>query len=39
MGNVSGAHTEGDEFIWACSSADIAFAKPEWINVIIERII
>lgn len=30
--------THGDEFIWCCSSGDITFAKPEWINMIIERI-
>lgn len=30
--------TEGDEFIWCCSSGDIYFAKPKWIWEIIERI-
>lgn len=30
--------TEGDEFIWCCSSGDIYFAKPKWIFKIIERI-
>ena len=29
--------TKGDEFIWACSSSDIYFAKHEWRNAIIER--
>jgi len=30
--------THGDEFIWACSSGDISFAKPKWINLIIDKI-
>ena len=30
--------TKGDEFIWACSAGDITFAKPEWIEAILERI-
>jgi len=30
--------TKGDEFIWACSSGDISFAKKTWINKIIGRI-
>ena len=30
--------TKGDEFIWACSSGDIAFAKSEWIEKILVRI-
>jgi len=30
--------TEGDEFIWCCSSGDISFAKEEWMDKIIERI-
>lgn len=30
--------TYGDEFIWCCSSSDIAFAEEKWIRAIIERI-
>jgi len=30
--------TKGDEFIWACSAGDITFAKPEWIEAILEKI-
>ena len=30
--------TKGDEFIWACSSGDIAFAKSEWIEKILMKI-
>ncbi len=30
--------TKGDEFIWACSSGDITFAKPVWIERILMRI-
>ena len=30
--------TKGDEFIWACSSADITFAKKIWIEMILKRI-
>ncbi len=30
--------TEGDQFIWACSSGDITFAKKEWINQVLEKI-
>ncbi len=30
--------TTGDEFIWACSSGDITFAKKEWIEQILDRI-
>ena len=31
--------TKGDEFIWCCSSGDISFAKPEWIEKIIAKIL
>lgn len=31
--------THGDEFIWCCSSSDIYFAKKEWMERILERII
>ena len=31
-------NTKGDEFIWACASGDISFAKKEWIKKILERI-
>lgn len=31
-------NTKGDEFIWACSSGDISFAKHEWIIKILRRI-
>lgn len=30
--------TNGDEFIWCCSSGDISFFKPEWMLKIIKRI-
>jgi len=30
--------THGDQFIWACSSSDIAFAEKEWMEAILERI-
>jgi hypothetical protein len=30
--------TEGDQFIWACSSSDISFAQVDWITAILERI-
>lgn len=30
--------TYGDEFIWACSSGDITFAKKEWMEKILERV-
>ena len=30
--------TKGDEFIWVCSSGDIAFAKREWIEQILIRV-
>ena len=30
--------TQGDEFIWCCSSSDIYFAKREWIEMILERV-
>jgi len=30
--------TQGDQFIWACSSSDITFAEKEWIEAILERI-
>lgn len=30
--------TEGDQFIWVCSSSDIYFAEEEWIWKIIDRI-
>ena len=30
--------TSGDEFIWACSSGDITFAKPEWIQKVLDVI-
>jgi hypothetical protein len=30
--------TQGDEFIWACSSSDITFAKREWIEAILKRV-
>jgi len=33
--NRSLPRTSGDQFIWACSSGDIAFAKPEWIQKIL----
>jgi len=31
--------TNGDEFIWCCSSSDITFAKPKWIKKIITKIL
>lgn len=31
-------NTKGDEFIWACSSGDIAFAKKEWLDKVLDRI-
>jgi len=31
-------NTEGDQFIWACSSSDISFAKHEWVERVLERI-
>ena len=31
-------NTTGDQFIWACSSGDIAFAKHEWMEQILKRI-
>ncbi len=36
--NQSLPRTQGDEFIWACSSGDIFFAQGQWIKKIIERI-
>jgi len=36
--NRSLPRTSGDEFIWACSSGDITFAKPEWMHKILEVI-
>lgn len=36
--NDSLPKTEGDEFIWCCSSSDISFAEQEWIWEIIDRI-
>lgn len=36
--NQSLPNTEGDEFIWACSSGDIFFAKKKWMERILERI-
>lgn len=30
--------TYGDQFIWACSSGDITFAKKEWIEQILEKV-
>jgi hypothetical protein len=30
--------THGDQFIWACSSSDIFWAEPDWINAILDRI-
>ncbi|MEM2130263.1 MAG: DUF5131 family protein [Candidatus Bathyarchaeia archaeon] len=30
--------TRGDDFIWACSSGDITFAKPEWITQVLRVI-
>lgn len=36
--NQSLPKTKGDEFIWACSSSDINFAKREWIEAILKRI-
>lgn len=30
--------TEGDEFIWVCSSGDISFLKEEWMNQILEKL-
>jgi hypothetical protein len=30
--------TQGDQFIWACSSSDISFANVEWMEAILERI-
>lgn len=36
--NNSLPRTFRHEFIWACSSGDIAFAKEEWIHQVLERI-
>jgi len=36
--DISLPKTKGDEFIWPCSSGDISFAKPEWIEAILTRI-
>lgn len=30
--------TEGDQFIWPCSSGDISCMKEEWINAILEKV-
>lgn len=30
--------TKGDQFIWPCSSGDIAFAKAEWMERILEKV-
>lgn len=30
--------TEGDQFIWPCSSGDISFAKKDWIEQILAKI-
>jgi len=31
-------NTNGDQFIWACSSGDIFFAKKEWMGKILKRV-
>ena len=34
--NISFPKTEGDQFIWCCSSGDISFMKEEWMEQVLD---